>query len=96
MNRRDFFIGAAAVAVLPLIPRIAPTFDERELLRPFDPEVRGIRWQSWPWGLPRPDEFASGSMDTLPHGTRKPLSHFMAKLERYRTIYPDLDFEPII
>lgn len=95
MYRRSLLQGFVALLASLALPCAAPAFDERELLRPFDPKVKGVRWQSWPWGLPRPDEFATGSMEAAP-GERRALSYFAAKVERYRHLYPELDFEPIV
>lgn len=93
MHRRSLLQGLIALLVSLAMPRAVPAFDERELLRPFDPKVKGVRWQSWPWGTARPDEFASGTIIPV---EANPLSHYTARLDRHRAIWPDLDFEPII
>jgi hypothetical protein len=93
MKRRNLLKGLAALIVSLALPRMSPAFDERELLRPFDPKVKGVRWQSWPMGTDRPEFYGTGSLTS---NDRKEFSHFVAEIERHRCIYPDLEFEPII
>jgi hypothetical protein len=68
MNRRELLIGTVAcvgAAAMPAIPIAA------------DPLVRGITWQSWPFGTVASDDarYFRGSVST--GGDRMPLSYFV-------------------
>ena len=66
LSRRSLLLAPAVVAAASLMP-------VRSVLR-FDPLVRGVCWQSWPKGAPRPYYHNLGTR-TMVEG-KAPLSRF--------------------
>jgi len=90
LNRRGLLANFAAFLISMMLPRIAS--DDSNLLLAFDPMVRGVRWQSWPFGAERPSvDYAAGTITV-----DRPFSHYAAKMKERRKVYPDLDWEPML
>lgn len=84
IDRRSFLIGSSAVVVAAALPAAATS----------DPLVIGIRYQTWPWGEPRPfNDWCVGSVGGY-GGELKPLSALMPHLDKHFRCGP-LWWEPI-
>ncbi len=82
ISRRNFIAGTAAVLAASSVS--VPTLAE--------PLVRGIRYQSWPFGAERPYYHWMGSVSTT--DGLKPLSYFMPRLFELMRVEP-LWWEPL-
>lgn len=66
------------------------------IVEPAEPLVRGVRWQSWPYGTTRPEFHTEGSIGLWSNrGTPKPISHWLKELERHRPMYPQMEWKPM-
>lgn len=91
MDRRKFLIGGAVLIASPAIVRATSIMP----VRPYDPLVLGVRYQSWPWDEEKPDrDYISGSTQVV-DGIPKPLSEFMADSLKYFRSWDGMAFKPI-
>jgi hypothetical protein len=73
MNRRELLTGIAACAGVATLPALPVVAIENDLL------VRGIRWQSWPFGTRTPHSaWESGEMSRTANDLM-PMSYFVDK-----------------
>jgi hypothetical protein len=85
-SRRSFITGLAALVAAPAIVR-AGSLMPVKAIQPPDPLVRGIRYQTWPFGQYQPgNDYWSGS-SWMESGELRPISYFIKRLSRV----PDFD-----
>lgn len=93
IQRRKFLIGLASILAAPAIVRVENIMPVRALILP-EPWTMGAEWQTWPFGAPRPDEYAQGSIchqDDKP----KPYSHWVKALERHHLPSQEFHVRPL-
>ena len=88
MNRRQIIKGIAACAGLSATSSVPAVAVE------FDPLVRGIRWQAWPFGTLAPSHLCDQGM-CIVSGGKKPLSYFIDKYVHVASVSPHLYYEAI-
>jgi hypothetical protein len=82
MNRREFIIGCSVVAACAALPG--------EVM------VAGVRYQSWPFGEPRPSEYFTGQIGGWgDYKDPRPLSVFMPRLVELQAHCPTLAWRPL-
>lgn len=79
-SRRSFITGLVALVAAPAIVRASNLMPVK--IMENDPLVRGIRYQTWPFGLPQPgNDYWSGSSWVDDAQGPKPMSYFTNSLK---------------
>lgn len=97
IQRRSFLVGILSALAAPAIVRAESIMPVRALiLPPDDPLVRGVRWQSWPFGAERPEFHCLGSVGNWANKSKlKPLSYWLKHVEKHRKWYPQMVWQPV-